>query len=190
MVEHQPSKLDTWVRFPSPAFYYARKLYDPFRMKRSHSCHNCKLTLCSACHRAGRMAIHTVKVEDFHSKLTSCATCRLAGRMAIHAVKVEDFHSKLTSCSACRRAGRMAIHAVKVEDFHSKLTSCSTCRRAGRMAIHIMKVEDFHSKGRGDHMPPRPLFYSITFHADSCFACARYASTSCRSLSHAPSFSA
>ncbi len=21
MVEHQPSKLDTWVRFPSPAFY-------------------------------------------------------------------------------------------------------------------------------------------------------------------------
>ncbi len=164
MVEHQPSKLDTWVRFPSPAFYYARKLYDPFRMKRSHSCHNCKLTLCSACRRAGRMAIHTVKVEDFHSKLSSCATCR--------------------------RAGRMAIHAVKVEDFHSKLTSCSTCRRAGRMAIHIMKVEDFHSKGRGDHMPPRPLFYSITFHADSCFACARYASTSCRSLSHAPSFSA
>ncbi len=39
--------------------------------------------------------------------------------MAIHAVKVEDFHSKLTSCSACRLAGRMAIHAVKVEDFHS-----------------------------------------------------------------------
>ena len=23
MVEHQPSKLDTWVRFPSPAFFYA-----------------------------------------------------------------------------------------------------------------------------------------------------------------------
>ena len=23
MVEHQPSKLDTWVRFPSPAFYIA-----------------------------------------------------------------------------------------------------------------------------------------------------------------------
>ena len=22
MVEHQPSKLDTWVRFPSPAFFY------------------------------------------------------------------------------------------------------------------------------------------------------------------------
>ena len=22
MVEHQPSKLDTWVRFPSPAFLY------------------------------------------------------------------------------------------------------------------------------------------------------------------------
>ena len=40
--------------------------------------------------------------------------------MAIHAVKVEDFHSKLTACSACRLAGRMAIHAVKVEDFHSK----------------------------------------------------------------------
>ena len=40
----------------------------------------------------------------------------MAGRMAIHAVKVEDFHSKLTSCLACR----MAIHAVKVEDFHSK----------------------------------------------------------------------
>ena len=65
------------------------------------------------------MAIHAVKVEDFHSKLTSCSACHLAGRMAIHAVKVEDFHSKLTSCSACRRAGRMAIHAVKVEDFHS-----------------------------------------------------------------------
>ena len=31
---------------------------------------------------------------DLYSKLTSCATCRLAGRMAIHAVKVEDFHSK------------------------------------------------------------------------------------------------
>ena len=25
MVEHQPSKLDTWVRFPSPALYFARK---------------------------------------------------------------------------------------------------------------------------------------------------------------------
>ena len=25
MVEHQPSKLDTWVRFPSPAFFIARK---------------------------------------------------------------------------------------------------------------------------------------------------------------------
>ena len=25
MVEHQPSKLDTWVRFPSPAFYYAQE---------------------------------------------------------------------------------------------------------------------------------------------------------------------
>ena len=23
MVEHQPSKLDTWVRFPSPAFFVA-----------------------------------------------------------------------------------------------------------------------------------------------------------------------
>ena len=60
------------------------------------------------------------------SKLTSCSTCRRAGRMAIHAMKVEDFHSKLTSCSACRRAGRMAIHAVKVEYFHSK-PSCPRC---------------------------------------------------------------
>ena len=51
--------------------------------------------------------------------LTSCSACRRAGRMAIHAVKVEDFHKKLTSCSACRLAGRMAIHAVKVRDFHS-----------------------------------------------------------------------
>ncbi len=67
------------------------------------------------------MAIHAVKVEDFHSKLTSCSTCRLAGRMAIHTVKVEDFHSKLPSCSTCRLAGRMAIHAVKVEDFHSNI---------------------------------------------------------------------
>ena len=25
MVEHQPSKLDTWVRFPSPAFFNAKK---------------------------------------------------------------------------------------------------------------------------------------------------------------------
>ena len=25
MVEHQPSKLDTWVRFPSPAFFIAQK---------------------------------------------------------------------------------------------------------------------------------------------------------------------
>ena len=25
MVEHQPSKLDTWVRFPSPALCFARK---------------------------------------------------------------------------------------------------------------------------------------------------------------------
>ena len=24
MVEHQPSKLDTWVRFPSPAFLHAK----------------------------------------------------------------------------------------------------------------------------------------------------------------------
>ena len=24
MVEHQPSKLDTWVRFPSPAFLFAQ----------------------------------------------------------------------------------------------------------------------------------------------------------------------
>ncbi len=39
--------------------------------------------------------------------------------MAIHAVKVEDFHSKPPSCSVCRLVGRMAIHAVKVEDFHS-----------------------------------------------------------------------
>ena len=26
MVEHQPSKLNTWVRFPSPAFFYALKI--------------------------------------------------------------------------------------------------------------------------------------------------------------------
>ena len=25
MVEHQPSKLDTWVRFPSPAFFHANR---------------------------------------------------------------------------------------------------------------------------------------------------------------------
>ena len=25
MVEHQPSKLDTWVRFPSPALLFCRK---------------------------------------------------------------------------------------------------------------------------------------------------------------------
>ena len=25
MVEHQPSKLDTWVRFPSPAYFKPRK---------------------------------------------------------------------------------------------------------------------------------------------------------------------
>ena len=28
MVEHQPSKLDTWVRFPSPAYFFAKnKVY-------------------------------------------------------------------------------------------------------------------------------------------------------------------
>ena len=27
MVEHQPSKLDTWVRFPSPAFFVANKYW-------------------------------------------------------------------------------------------------------------------------------------------------------------------
>ena len=26
MVEHQPSKLDTWVRFPSPAFFVSGKV--------------------------------------------------------------------------------------------------------------------------------------------------------------------
>ncbi len=40
-----------------------------------------------------RMAIHTMKVKDFHSKLPSCTACRLAGRMAIHTMKVKDFHS-------------------------------------------------------------------------------------------------
>ncbi len=37
---------------------------------------------------------------NLHSKLTSCSACRRAGRMAIHAVKVEDFHSK-PSCPRC-----------------------------------------------------------------------------------------
>ena len=32
--------------------------------------------------------------HNLESKLTSCSTCRLAGRMAINAMKVEDFHSK------------------------------------------------------------------------------------------------
>ena len=44
MVEHQPSKLDTWVRFPSPAFFMPKmkshfgkvfpnsKNYIPFRI--------------------------------------------------------------------------------------------------------------------------------------------------------------
>ena len=27
MVEHQPSKLDTWVRFPSPASFFAQKFF-------------------------------------------------------------------------------------------------------------------------------------------------------------------
>ncbi len=35
-----------------------------------------------------------LKEEEIDSKLTSCLACRRAGRMAIHAVKVEDFHSK------------------------------------------------------------------------------------------------
>ena len=27
MVEHQPSKLNTWVRFPSPAFFKKREMH-------------------------------------------------------------------------------------------------------------------------------------------------------------------
>ena len=27
MVEHQPSKLDTWVRFPSPAWHFMTVIY-------------------------------------------------------------------------------------------------------------------------------------------------------------------
>ncbi len=67
----------------------------------------------------GRLQQNPAVDGTVHSKLSSCSTCRLAGRMAIHAVKVRDFHSKLPSCSTCRLAGRMAIHAVKVRDFHS-----------------------------------------------------------------------
>ena len=38
MVEHQPSKLDTWVRFPSPAFFYAIDYGDEKRaLKRKKS---------------------------------------------------------------------------------------------------------------------------------------------------------
>ena len=34
MVEHQPSKLDTWVRFPSPAFVMRKKKNLKWLMKR------------------------------------------------------------------------------------------------------------------------------------------------------------
>jgi hypothetical protein len=39
LVEHQPSKLDTWVRFPSPAFFVAQN-------KRSARCKTILLDKC------------------------------------------------------------------------------------------------------------------------------------------------
>ena len=43
----------------------------------------------------GRLQQNPAVDGTVHSKLSSCSTCRLAGRMAIHAVKVEDFHSNI-----------------------------------------------------------------------------------------------
>ena len=48
----------------------------------------------------------------------------ISGRMAIHAMKVEGFHSNLEHAIAeipYIISGRMAIHAMKVKDFHSNL---------------------------------------------------------------------
>ncbi|MDE6994297.1 MAG: hypothetical protein K2P41_07715, partial [Lachnospiraceae bacterium] len=52
------------------------------------------------------------------SKLPSCSACRRAGRMAIHAVKVEDFHSKLSlsiqgSCRHSRQDPRRGKNEKK-----------------------------------------------------------------------------
>ena len=61
------------------------------------------------------MVIHARKagdfLGDFHSKLTSCSACRRAGRMAIHAVKVEDFHSKNEKFHK-KKSVQFLLHAV------------------------------------------------------------------------------
>ncbi len=56
--------------------------------------------------------------KKFESKLPSCSACRRAGRMAIHAVKVEDFHSKLSlsiqgSCRHSRQDPRRGKNEKK-----------------------------------------------------------------------------
>lgn len=53
------------------------------------------------------------KNNEIESKLPSRTDCRVAGRMAIHTMEVEDFHSKLPSRTDCH----MAIHTMEVEDF-------------------------------------------------------------------------
>ena len=63
------------------------------------------------------------------SKLTSCSTCRRAGRMAIHAMKVEDFHSKMLD----REIGIYLGGSLTISLICGSILSVIVCRQLNMM---------------------------------------------------------
>ncbi len=97
----------------------------------------------------GRLQQNPAVDGTVHSKLSSCSTCRLAGRMAIHAVKVRDFHSNnrqlLTGGLCC---GIILFAASNFQQFGIQYTTVGKAGFITAMYILIVPVLGllFHKK--------------------------------------------
>ena len=97
----------------------------------------------------GRLQQNPAVDGTVHSKLSSCSTCRRAGRMAIHAVKVRDFHSNnrqlLTGGLCC---GIILFAASNFQQFGIQYTTVGKAGFITAMYILIVPVLGllFHKK--------------------------------------------
>ncbi len=97
----------------------------------------------------GRLQQNPAVDGTVHSKLSSCSTCRRAGRMAIHAVKVRDFHSNnrqlLTGGLCC---GIILFAASNFQQFGIQYTTVGKAGFITAMYILIVPVLGllFHRK--------------------------------------------
>ena len=71
MVEHQPSKLNTWVRFPSPAFFMqSRKLRDfPVKSITPLAANTLVMTAFGATFLKGKFSLQSTEIYATISKV-------------------------------------------------------------------------------------------------------------------------